>query len=384
MKTKRLFDESSYIREFTATVLSCEQKGKGYEIVLDETAFFPEVGGQPADAGKINDATVLDVQEKGDVIVHYLETPFAVGEKVRGTLDWEKRFSIMQGHSGEHLVTGIIHSRYGFDNIGFHMGKEAISIDFNGDVPEEDLLSIEKAANEAVWANVSTEILYPDAETLKTLEYRSKKEIEGQVRIVVFPGYDSCACCGTHIARTGEIGMIKIIGTVRMHGGTRIDIVCGRQALEYLDQLCAGNRETELLLSAKPLETAKAVRKLFDDRFDLTVQLSQMKHRLYDMLAKTAEGKENCLLFAEDLTSDGVRELTIAAMEYCTGIAAVFSGDEENGYKYAVGGKNADLREFGKELNKALQGRGGGKPIFIQGSVQAKRGEIETFFADFT
>lgn len=203
MMTERIFYSDVYCRHFTAQVLSCQpRKKKGYEVVLDRTAFYPEGGGQPGDRGTLNDVTVSDTQERGEEIIHLTDQPLEVGAAVTGRLDWPHRFSLMQNHSGEHIVSGIIHRRTGGNNVGFHMGSDTITVDLDVELTAAELAEIEAEANRAVWANGVTQIFHPTAAELKELDYRSKKELSGDVRIVTFPGADTCACCGTHVSRT--------------------------------------------------------------------------------------------------------------------------------------------------------------------------------------
>lgn len=382
MATERLFYQDAYLRTFSATVLSCEKQGKRWAVILDKTIFFPEGGGQAPDEGTLAGLKVLDVQEKGDDILHFLPEPLTPGETVTGELDWEKRFRLMQQHSGEHLVSGIIHRRYGWENVGFHMGTDGIiTIDFSGPIPAEDIPAIEWKANEAVWANLETEITYPTAEELAQITYRSKKALTGQVRLVGFPEIDLCACCGTHVRRTGEVGLIKLLSCVKFREGVRIEMICGMPALRYLIAVDAQNHENSVLLSAKPLETAAAVRRVYDERNDALYRLTSAENRRFAEMAEALAGSGECLLFEEGLSSDSVRKLAVAVMEKCGGRCAVFSGDDESGYKYAIGEENGDLRAFVKAMNQALSGRGGGKPFFAQGSVKAAKAEIEAFFA---
>ena len=380
MATRRLYYEDAYIRRFEAEVISCEPKGKRYEVVLDQTAFFPEGGGQAPDLGVLGGARVLDVQERGDTVVHTCDRPLTPGEAVAGELDWARRFALMQQHSGEHLVSGLVHERYGWSNVGFHMGADCMTIDFSGPIPPEDIPGIERAANEAVWADLPSEVLLPSAAELEQLHYRSKKALTGQVRLVRFPGTDLCACCGTHVARTGEIGLIKILSCIKFREGVRIEMMCGSQALSYLSAIHEQNHEISTLLSAKPLQTAKAVRRVLAERDDALYRLTAAENRRFDEIALQYEGAGDCLLFEPGLSADGVRKLAVAVMERCGGRCAVFSGDDEAGYKYAIGEQNGDLRALVKQVNAELSGRGGGKPFFAQGSVNASRSEIEAFF----
>ena len=234
-RTEKLFYNDSHLSKFTAMVLECEpyEKKEGcYAVELDRTAFFPEGGGQYADTGKLKDAKVSDVREKNGRILHITDQPFEAGEIVEGEIDWETRFMKMQQHTGEHIVSGIVHARYGFNNVGFHLGTEDCTMDFDGEISKEALQEIELEANRAVWKNLTIEVSYPSKEELEELDYRSKIEIEGQVRIVSVPGYDICACCAPHVERTGEIGMIKLVNMQRYKGGVRVTMLCGSRACE--------------------------------------------------------------------------------------------------------------------------------------------------------
>ena len=381
MATKRLFDTDAYIRRFDAFVTGCEKQGQHYAVTLTQTAFFPEGGGQAPDRGCLNGEVVVDVQERGDEVIHFCKNPFEPGAPVTGEIDWAFRFRLMQQHSGEHLVSGIVNARYGWDNVGFHMGSDVITIDFNGPIPPEDLPGIEQAANEAVWANLRSETLLPAQEELSSIHYRSKKALSGQVRLVRFPEVDLCACCGTHVRCTGEIGLIKLLSCVKFRQGVRIEMLCGAQALEYLSAVEKQNHAISILLSAKPCATSAAVQRVLEERNDALYRLSAMELKSFAEKAEALRGRGDCLIFEEGLSSDSVRKLAVAVMESCGGRCAVFSGDDEAGYKYAIGEENGDLRSFVKEMNAALSGRGGGKPFFAQGSVSAKKEAIEDFFA---
>ena len=265
---ERLYDRSSYEKEFTAVVTGCRETKERFAVTLDRTAFFPEGGGQPFDTGTLGNVTVLDVQEIGGEVIHYTDGPLEVGSRVRGVLDWERRFSHMQAHSGEHIITGCIHNRFGYDNVGFHMGKEEITIDFNGVMTEEELDQIEREANRVVFANLPIEVTVPDEETLKHMEYRSKKELSGQVRITVIPGVDVCACCGTHVGRTGEVGIIKVLGMIHYKGGVRISLLCGRRALEHCVKRQKQAAELSALLAAKQdevVDTLATLEQIWDE-----------------------------------------------------------------------------------------------------------------------
>ena len=377
--TEKLYYIDSHIREFTAVVLSCEQSKHGYDVILNRTAFYPEGGGQPGDRGTLNGVPVADTHEKGDQVVHYCEGPLPVGETVTGVLDWDWRFQLMQQHSGEHMVSGLVHAAYGYHNVGFHMGKDAITIDFDGMLTDAQLAEIEAKVNAAIWQDTPVEILWPDADELKTLPYRSKKELSGDVRVVRFPGVDLCACCGVHVRRTGEIGLVKFLSCVKFHEGVRIEMLSGGRALDYLIGAWQQNKQISGLLSAKPFETAAAAARMQQELNDTKYRLGQLEDQLFRQKAAGLQGAGDVLLFEEGLKPDALRRLADAVMHVCGGRCAVFSKTED-GYQYAIGQENGDLRAFTNEMNTALNGRGGGKPFFVQGSVKASRKEIEAYW----
>ena len=381
--TEKLFYEDVYQKTFEATVTDCREGKNGYEIILDRTVFYPEGGGQPGDTGylQIGDQKVeiTDTHEKDGEILHFCVQPLEVGSKVTGTIDWNRRFSLMQNHSGEHIVSGLVHSKFGYDNVGFHMGKDTVTIDFNGEFTVEDMQEFERAANERVWANEKVDITSYTEEEVKAVEYRSKKELHGMVRIVTFPNADVCACCGTHVSYTGEIGLIKLISLQKFKGGMRMEMLSGRRAMDYVAEICRQNQQISVALSAKPLETAEAVEHLKKTQMDQQFQMGALEQKLFQNMAKQYEGSGSVLLFEEGLAADSVRKLAAEIMETCEGRCVVCSGDDESGYKYAMGEKDGDLRALVKEFNSTLNGRGGGKPFFAQGSVNATRREVEEF-----
>ena len=382
MATERFYYLQPKARTLYARILACEPAKNGWEILLDRTIFYPTGGGQPCDLGQIGQAQVLDVRERGDEVVHLADAPLPVGQEVECAIDWTRRLDLTQQHSGEHLVSGIIHARFGFENVGFHMGSDVITIDFSGELTLQALAEVELAANEAVWADIPTKIWYPAPSELKTLPYRSKKELTGAVRLVQFGGIDLCACCGTHVERTGEIGLIKLLSTTRFHSGSRVELLCGGRALRYLNAVFAQNREISGLLSAKSLETAEAVRRLCAESEKMKYRLTQTENALFAERADALRGRGNVLLLQEAMQPDALRRLADAVTQACGGCCMAFAG-EDGDYKYAVGQKNGDLRGLVRELNAALNGRGGGKPEFAQGSVKADRAQIEAFYGSY-
>ena len=286
----------------------------------------------------------------------------------------------MQNHSGEHLFSGLLHRHYGYDNVGFRMGEDEITVDFNGPLTMEQVEALEREANEVVYANGPIRITYPTSEELEKLEYRSKKELTGQVRIVEVCGADVCACCGTHVTHTGEIGMVKLLSVVKFHDGIRMEMICGKRVLDYLNMVNEQNHQISMKLSAKMDRTADAVQRLQDENFRMKGQVARMEEEMFRAEAKKWEGAGSVLIFKEGLEADSVRKLADAVMNTCEGCCAVFSRNEDGSYKYAMGEIDGDLRQYTKEMNAALNGRGGGKPFFVQGSVQATEDEIRNFF----
>lgn len=377
--TEKLFYNDVRKAEFEATVVSCVKNKDRYEVVLDGTYFYPEGGGQPADHGKIDDANVFDVHDKDNEVVHYCDKEVECGKKVKAWVDMERRHRLMQQHSGEHIVSGLIHKHFGYDNMGFHMGSDCITIDFNGPLTADDLKLVEKEANEAIYRNFDTNIFYPSPEELEKLEYRSKKALEGDVRIVNFKDCDTCACCGLHVVKSGEIGIIKITGSQNYKGGTRVTMLAGKQAREdyaVKDSIVHGISN---LLSAKPYETKEAVERLMKERNEIKEQLVAAKKQIFELKRDSVKDDETCAVFFEENMEPFELRLFAEMLLEKVPSAAVFSGNDEEGYKYAVGSTKTDMSAFIKEANKALGGRGGGRGNIMQGAFTASRDETERY-----
>ena len=380
METRKLYYEDCHLRRFSGQVLSCERGEKGWEVVLDATAFYPEGGGQACDLGTLNGVRVLDVQEKGEQVVHLCDHPLCVGETVEGEIDYRRRFLLMQQHSGEHILSGVVHRRYGYHNTGFHMGSEEITVDFDGVIPAEDLPEIEAEVNRAVWENIPIRCWYPSPEELPNVFYRTKKALPWPVRIVEVPGYDSCACCGVHVANTGEIGLVKLFSVIGFRGGSRMEMACGAHALEMLNRAFAQNKLVSQAFSAKWEDTGEAAQRMNQALEAEKFKVNQLQKQIFTYIAESYVNCGDVLRFEPGLQSVQIRELADTIAENCGGVAAVFSGEDGKGYGYAMVTRQGDIREFGRELTKTLSGRGGGKPNFQQGSVATSRAEIEAFF----
>ena len=376
METRKLYYEDCHLSVFSAKVLSCEKTEKGYAVILDQTAFYPEGGGQASDIGTLGSVNVLHASEEGETVVHLCDAPLEAGTEVTGQIDWAHRFDLMQQHTGEHIISGLIHAKYGHHNTGFHMGADVITIDFDGIVPPEDLAEIEAAANAAIWADIPLKIWTPSPQELPDVFYRTKRALPWPVRIVQVPGYDSCACCGVHVERTGEVGLVKLFSSVKFRSGSRIELLCGRRALEFLSRNYEQNLLVSRAFSAKLAETGAAAEKMNELLGQQKMKISALETDIFAGIAEQCKGKGNVVIFREGLDPVLVRKLADMAADSCGGIAAVFSGSDESGYSYCLVSRTEDLRPFGKTMNAALSGRGGGRPEFQQGSVRCVREAI--------
>ena len=376
--TEKLYYTDSHIHEFSARVLSCEKAKKGFAVVLDKTAFFPEGGGQPADTGIIGPAAVRDVQEQNGDIFHYTDQALTPGEEYACALDWEQRLCRMQNHSGEHIVSGITHKLYGFDNVGFHMGAECMTIDFSGELSWEQLTEIETLANQAVRDDLPVKTCFPGPEALSQMEYRSKLELTRDVRIVEIPGTDRCACCAPHVKRTGEIGLIKLLSAERHRGGVRIELVCGMDALRECRLMQENVTAVSGLLSAKRAKSAAAVERVLAEQARLKERVAELSMALARLKAERFGYTEgNICVFDKVLDEVALRELVNLLMEKCGGMAGAFSGSDETGYMYIIGSKNIDLRSHSREINAAINGKGGGTAEMIRGRASTSAENIQ-------
>lgn len=381
--TEKLYETNSHMDKFNATVLSCEKSNNGYMVVLDKTAFFPEGGGQSADTGYLDKAAVTDVQIKNGIIIHYTDLPLTTGTSVNGRIDWKQRFIRMQNHSGEHIVSGIIHKKYGFNNVGFHMGNEDITLDIDGVLDREQLDEIEYEANLAVSKNIIVKTEYPSPEKLSALDYRSKLDITENVRIVTIDGYDMCACCAPHVKATGEIGIIKLLDFIHYKNGLRIHMLCGFSALADYKTKYRNNLEISNMLSSKRDETANAVARLLDENAKLKQEIHSLKKNYIKYKCACIEPTDNNIcVFEENMDMNTLREYANEIIQKCGNICAAFSGNDKDGYIYVILSRSIPLRALSKAINSAISGRGGGRDDILQGQSHAKRADIEKYFSD--
>ena len=388
--TQKYYEADAYRREADAVILAAEPDGRGGgKLALDGTVFYPEGGGQPADHGTLTlpdgaRLTVTDVHEQGGVIWHRVDAlpdTAAPGTAVTGRIDWAWRFDKMQQHTGEHILSGILHQMFGAENVGFHIGSDAVRMDTSVPISAEGLREAELAANRIVWQNVPVLITYPTREELARMTYRSKKEIEGQARIVTIPGADVCACCGTHTAATGAVGQIKILAAENYKGGVRLSIVCGERALLAAQAMRQRQADIGALLSAKPSETAHAVHRVYDEYTALKFAHFGLCSELFDALAAQVAPGADAIRIVPGLDPDGLHRLAARLSEATTGLCAALTANEK-GTGYCLAQAGGDVRALTKALNTALNGRGGGKPGICQGSCAAAPEQVETFLKE--
>ena len=379
--TEKLYYKDAYLAEFTATVLACETAENGYRIVLDKTAFFPEEGGQYSDRGYIESARVSDVREESGVIYHLADSPVTVGETVTCKIDFDERYEKMQCHTAEHILSGLIHTHFGLDNVGFHLGADYVTMDVSGVLERPDLDRIEDLANAVVFANVAVTSEFPTPDELPAMNYRAKLDLTENVRIVRIGEFDACACCAPHVARSGECGLIKILDFQKLRGGIRMFITAGRRALAYFRAMFTAAGEISQLLSVPKEEIADGVSKLAEalakERADFkTYRLSSAKARA----AAIEPTSGNLVLHFADLEGEELRVLASEAMSSVDGILVALGGND-GAYKYVIVSNTTDLRAASRDINAALGGRGGGSPTMIQGSFTASLEKIKEYFS---
>ena len=387
--TVKLYDTDSYLSEFDCKVVSLYNDDDYIYIETDRTAFFPEGGGQTCDKGSFNGINVENIQIIDNKIVHFVKNSeenakkFEIGTVLSGKIDMKKRFSDMQQHSGEHIFSGIINSLYGYNNVGFHLGSEFVTLDFDGELNEEDICKVENLVNEAIWRNLEIKVTFPSPDELATIKYRSKIEIEGQVRLVEIPGVDVCACCAPHVKFTGEIGIVRVVNFERYKGGTRVSILCGERALLDLRHKLKQNRLVSNLTSSKQDETASAVERLKNENEKLKYDLIGMTRDFLTLKSESISPEDKIIIFDEKLQGKLLQDFAISLMDKAGKFAACFSG-ENGSYRYCIVSKQVNLQPLAKALNSRFSGRGGGKPEIIQGSISAEyKNELTEFLESF-
>lgn len=376
--TEKLYYSDAYIREFDATVLSSNRVTDGFDTILDRTAFFPEEGGQSSDGGKIGEATVLRVSEESGVIHHL--TDREVKGDIHCSLDWKSRFDKMQCHTAEHIVCGIIHSLYGYENVGFHLGDDEVTFDISSPLSREELDRIEVLANEAVFSNLKVTAYFPSTDEIPSLEYRSKLDITENLRIVNIGDVDSCACCAPHVAYTGEIGLIKLIDFFKHRGGVRITLVAGSRALADYSAKCVSTKRISAMLSSPESEIADSLTAYMKETDDIRYRLTLARRELTDRIAGgIAPTDKNAVLFADGLSFDEMRDIANSATDRVGDMLVLLSGTDGD-YKYVISSKTRDMGTDVREINAALNGKGGGRGRMVQGTLRATAAAIRDYF----
>jgi alanyl-tRNA synthetase len=377
-KTEELYYQNAYLKEFDAVVLECTPHKDGrYCLVLDKTAFFPEQGGQGCDKGVLTDNTgkefTVEHVSIGDEIKHIVSEEIPAGTALHGAIDFEHRFSNMQQHTGEHIFSGVVNSEYGFNNVGFHLSDNEVTMDYDGVLTEEDINRIELIVNRAIWENIQVIAEFPEADRLAEIPYRSKKELEGDVRIVTIPGYDICACCAPHVERTGEIGLLKVIGLQNYKGGVRVNILCGKRALLYLNQEHDIVKTLSGRLTTSADKVLTSVEKAFDENKELKLKLSEAREALMEKELSEIDNNlsDVFLIKSDDIDGNLMRKAVNRLTADHSGVCGFFSASGQDSFKYIIscGSDKKDLKKLQELMRNKWNAKGGGNDAMIQGNV---------------
>jgi len=397
MSTFELYYSHPYKTDFEADIISidaCDTKENTYKVILNQTLFFPEAGGQSCDKGEIifgNITTVVEnVQiDKDGTITHYihssspLDTKSLVNAEIKGRIDWEHRFSNMQQHSGEHIFSGIVHEKYGYDNVGFHLSDNSVTMDYNGYLTPDEAYEIEALVNKVIADNVDVICSFPKDNELESMAYRCKGELSGDVRIVEIKGVDICACCCPHVAKTGEIGLLKVISSIKYKGGTRLSILCGFRALKYFSSLQADMNELRTLLSSELSEVVNNVAAIKNERDELKIKLREAnKAKLISEIDHLSDSA-GALIFTDEVDAKSQREVLNYLIERRDNYCGILVGDDKKGYSYLIGSNSLDSTLIGAKLKESFGAKGGGKKEMIQGFVEAKACDIKALLNSF-
>lgn len=376
--TEKIYYKDSYISEFSARVLSVSSVDDRFEVVLDKTAFFPEEGGQSSDVGYIGSSRVVYVYEKNGVIYHIVDNA-PEQDEVFCRIDFLDRFDKMQQHTAEHILSGVIHKLYGYDNVGFHLGDDVVTFDIDHPLTREQLDEIENLANEAVFKNIKIKTYFPTADELKNETYRSKLDLTENVRLVKIGDVDSCACCAPHVKYTGEVGIIKCLDFMHHRGGVRITMCAGKRALFDYREKYRNIREISALLCEPQHTTAEALGRYASDKERLKLELKNARRAYAELLADTVSSDGNAVIVINHVEMDELRDFANKAVNNVSGILVALMGVDDN-YKYIMASRSLDLRQMSKDINSKLSGRGGGHPQMIQGSLFTSLNAIKEYF----
>lgn len=375
---KKLYYEDSFQEQFIATVLDCRKVDNLYAIQLDQSAFFPGGGGQPEDYGTLEGQVVYRLVEDGGEVYHMVKDPFEIGQKIRGCINFDRRLDFMQQHSGEHILSGIIEKLHGYSNVGFHLSEETVTADFDGILTEEQIREIEHLANEAIRQDQLVVCKSYTKEQLEHKNFRSKKVFEEDIRLVSIGESDCCACCGVHVKRSSQIGLIKILSAQKHRGGMRLVLKCGQRALEDYNDKLKQNKEISRLLSVPIDEVISGVRALWEEKQELKQKLYGLEEKYFDALSQHVSDTEPVCRVEEGLSPDAMRRLISKVCLKTTWPCLILVPDQE-GFKYGLGQRDHNISLLCQALNEAFEGRGGGKEI-CQGYLKGELLDIQEYF----
>jgi alanyl-tRNA synthetase len=361
---------------FEAVVTACERVGEQFELLLDQTAFYPSSGGQPFDTGLIGDARVLDVVDRDDQVVHIADRAVPIGTRVAGTIDWPRRFDHMQQHTGQHVLSAAFDRSAGARTESFHLGATSATIDLHREVSATEIRAAEDEANRIVWEDRAVAIRFVTADEAAALPLRKEPARSGPLRLIDVEDFDLSACGGTHVARTGAIGIIAISGWEKLRGGTRIEFVCGNRALvrfrEWRDALAGATRH----LSVTPPDLAAAIERLQADaksqqRTMRGLQEQLAIHEAHALVARGERGPAGIAIVEalEGWEAPALKSMAAAAALEAPSAAVVLFSRTSPAVAVVTRGTESkiDAAAVLKALIARFGGKGGGKPEMAQG-----------------
>ena len=377
--TERLYYTDPYATEFEANVVGVEPAADAHAgrtgVVLDKTAFYPTSGGQPFDVGRLGEAAVVDVIDRDDgSILHVIEGTLDRGP-VRGRIDWTRRFDHMQQHTGQHVLSAAFDRALQVRTVSFHLGTATSTIDLHREVTAAEIARAEADANQVVWEDRPVTIRFADADEAARLPLRKESVREGTLRIIEVADFDVSACGGTHVSRTGAIGIIAVTATERFRGGTRVEFVCGGRALASFRMLRDTMAAATRLLSVVPADLSPAIERLQTESKDARRQIKDMQSRLAEFeaasLADRAEplGSVRAVLHAlEGLDANGLKTIA-ASITSRPGHVAVLVSTPSPSFVVVARASDApvDSAAVLKQLIASFGGKGGGRPELAQG-----------------
>lgn len=388
METKRLFDENVMQRECEAVVVRTEPYHEGYAVVLDQTVFFPEGGGQLSDTGTLTAGEkalpVKHVHEKAGEIFHETKEPLAPGTKVVAKIDWPVRFDHMQQHCGEHMLSYAFYKLFGAHNVGFHMSADMVGIDLDREVDWQQALQAERFTNREIQEDrpVTTKLV-PAEEAAKMNLRKFNDKLTGILRIVTVEGSDSCTCCGTHPTSSGMVGLVKIFKVEKHKEGSRISFLCGREALERVEQYMLAALDASNLLSIKETELPDGIARLQQEKKELGERLTEctgklLEYRIEEMKAHSATteaGHAKFVFLESDMTPKEAKALAKRLGEIPEAFSAIFyqNGERLNYMFLATDGAAVNCQQVILTVNEAFGGRGGGRPSRARAAPSAPR-----------